>query len=177
MSMKQGLLKVGVSAGPLPTRAQHSPKYPRPCWHSLKEGCLRRQAINLTPPKRVKAWGEKNPWQDTPGQIRAAAHTANWSVSHQGFCRLNGSRPSQSGPCRPLLVNKILDWVNNALVSLLKDISTFVDYVHKAIFVEEKEWYYLIHRWRDKRVHAFPKGISLKVNAIAWLEFKLTNYT
>ena len=29
---------------------------------------------------------------------------------------------------------------------------------------------------RDKGVHAFPKGISLKVNVIAWLEFELTYY-
>ena len=28
----------------------------------------------------------------------------------------------------------------------------------------------------DKRVHFFPKGISLKVNVIAWLEFELTHY-
>ena len=26
---------------------------------------------------------------------------------------------------------------------------------------------------RDKGVHAFPKDISLKLNVIAWLEFKL----
>ena len=28
----------------------------------------------------------------------------------------------------------------------------------------------------DKAVHAFPKGISLKVNIIAQLEFELTHY-
>ena len=28
----------------------------------------------------------------------------------------------------------------------------------------------------DKRVHAFPKGISLKVNVIAWLEFEITYF-
>ena len=29
-----------------------------PCRHSLKKGRLRRQAINLTPPRRVKACGD-----------------------------------------------------------------------------------------------------------------------
>ena len=28
----------------------------------------------------------------------------------------------------------------------------------------------------NERVHAFPKGISPKVNVIAWLEFELTHY-
>ena len=34
----------------------------------------------------------------------------------------------------------------------------------------------LNHRWRDEGVHTFPKGISLKIKAIAQLEFKFTNY-
>ena len=33
-------------------------KYIRPRRHFPKEGRLRRQAINLTPPKRVKVWGD-----------------------------------------------------------------------------------------------------------------------
>ena len=33
---------------------------------------------------------------------------------------------------------------------------------------------YLTNNCKDKGVHAFPKGISLKVNKIVWLEFKLT---
>ena len=37
---------------------RQSPKYLGPCRHSSKEGRLRRQAINVTPPKRVKAWGD-----------------------------------------------------------------------------------------------------------------------
>ena len=28
----------------------------------------------------------------------------------------------------------------------------------------------------DKRVHAFPKSTSLKVNIIAWLKFELTYF-
>ena len=38
----------------------------------------------------------------------------------------------------------------------------------KAILVEEQLWYY-----GDKRIHAFTKGISPKVNAIARLQFDL----
>ena len=46
----------------------------------------------------------------------------------------------------------------------------------KAISVEEQKWYQLIHRWGDKGFHIFPKGMSLKVNVIARLEFELANY-
>ena len=46
----------------------------------------------------------------------------------------------------------------------------------KAILVEEQKWYYLIHSWRNKRVHAFPKGISLKVNVVVQQELELTYY-
>ena len=35
------------------------------------------------------------------------------------------------------------------------------------------KWYYLTYSKEDKEVHTFPKGISTKVNVIAWLEFKL----
>ena len=40
--------------------------------------------------------------------------------------------------------------------------------------VVEQKWYYLTHSWEDKGVHAFPKGIGPKVNALARLEFELT---
>ena len=43
----------------------------------------------------------------------------------------------------------------------------------KAILVEQHQRYYLTDNWRDKRVHAFPKSISPKVNVIARLEFEL----
>ena len=32
------------------------------------------------------------------------------------------------------------------------------------------------HRCEDKEVHTFPKGICLKVNVIAWLEFEFMYY-
>ena len=36
--------------------------------------------------------------------------------------------------------------------------------------------HYLIYSLKDKGVHTFPKGISLKVKAIVWLEFELAYY-
>ena len=42
--------------------------------------------------------------------------------------------------------------------------------------MEEQQWFYLSHSWRDKGVYAFPKSISPKVNVIAWLELELTYY-
>ena len=30
------------------------------------------------------------------------------------------------------------------------------------MFVEEQQWYYLTQSWRDKGVHAFPKGLVRK---------------
>ena len=44
----------------------------------------------------------------------------------------------------------------------------------KAILQEEQ--YYLTHRWEDKGVHTFPKGICPKVNIIAQLENELAYY-
>ena len=35
---------------------------------------------------------------------------------------------------------------------------------------------FITNRWWNKGVHAFPKGISLKVNVIVWLELKLAYY-
>ena len=46
----------------------------------------------------------------------------------------------------------------------------------KAILLEEQQWCYLTHSWEDKGVHTFPKGICLKVNVIARLEYELTYY-
>ena len=46
----------------------------------------------------------------------------------------------------------------------------------KANLLEEQLWYYLTHSWEDKEVPTFPKGICLKVNVIARLEFKLAYY-
>ena len=38
--------------------------------------------------------------------------------------------------------------------------------------MEEQQWYYLTHSWRNKKVHTFPGGISPKVNLMTWLEFE-----
>ena len=57
-------------------------------------------------------------------------------------------------------------------VFLSNGISTFVDYsLPKAILIEGQKWYSSSHRWGD----IFPHGISLKVNVIAQMEFRL-NY-
>ena len=89
MSMAQGFFMVGPGAGPQLTRARHFEKYLRPCRHSPKEGCLRRQAINLTPPKKVKAWGTA-PWgqrdlqcRGTPDLNHAVDTTTGRSVTQQ----------------------------------------------------------------------------------------------
>ena len=39
-----------------------------------------------------------------------------------------------------------------------------------------QQWYYLTHCWEDKWVHTFRKGICLRVNVIARLEFELVYY-
>ena len=51
----QGLFKVGLDAGSQPTCIWHSQKYLGLHRHSPKAGCLRHQAINVTPTRRVKA--------------------------------------------------------------------------------------------------------------------------
>ena len=43
----------------------------------------------------------------------------------------------------------------------------------KPNFVVEQQWYYLTHSWEYKKVHAFPRDISPRVNVIARLEFEL----
>ena len=63
------------------------------------------------------------------------------------------------------------------LVALFNGISILCGLFNaRAIPVEEQYLYYSSHSWRDKGVHTFFKGISLKVNAQLWLEFKLTYY-
>ena len=70
------------------------------------------------------------------------------------------------------LVNMI--WLTKwpDLVSLFNGISTFVGY----LMPKGHSWYYLTHSWEHKRVHTFPKSISLKVGIIVWLEFELAHY-
>ena len=49
----------------------------------------------------------------------------------------------------------------------------------KAIFGEEKQWYYLTpaHNWRGGNwIHTFPKSISPKTNVMARLEFELAYF-
>ena len=46
----------------------------------------------------------------------------------------------------------------------------------KAILIEEQWCYYLIHSWRDNRVHNVSKDINLNMNIAARMEFKLIHY-
>ena len=46
----------------------------------------------------------------------------------------------------------------------------------KSILVEEQQRYYLTYNKLDKRVHTFSKGINLKVNVTARMEFELIYY-
>ena len=46
----------------------------------------------------------------------------------------------------------------------------------KVICGEEQQWYYLIHIWEDKGVHAILMAINLKMNGIGWVEFELAYY-
>ena len=46
----------------------------------------------------------------------------------------------------------------------------------KAVLLVEQLWYYLTYSWDDRGVHTFPKGICLKVNVLARLEYELAYY-
>ena len=71
------------------------------------------------------------------------------------------------------LQGRFLLFFNEWLIHLLglfnaKSISFF--------FFEGQQWYYLTHRWENKGVHTFTKGICPKMNVIARLEFELAYY-
>ena len=83
MSMALGFLKVGPGAGPQLTCTNI---FKNTSGHSSKEG---RQAINLTPSKRIKAWGTAS-WgqrdlqrRGTPDRKRAVDTTAGRSATQQ----------------------------------------------------------------------------------------------
>ena len=55
---------------------------------------------------------------------------------------------------------------------LFNGISTFVGYsMPKPSFKKKQQWCYLTYSWKDEWVHAFSKGICLKVNIIILLWF------
>ena len=60
-NVAQGLFFGGPGRKAEPKRARRLQKCLGPRWHSPKEVRLRRQATNLTPPKRVKGWGSRMP--------------------------------------------------------------------------------------------------------------------
>ena len=57
-------------------------------------------------------------------------------------------------------------------VHLFNVIPTFLGLFNAKYILPEEQLYYLTHSWEDKGVHTFPKGICLKMNVIAWLEFE-----
>ena len=72
----KAFFKMGPDTGLLPIRARHYPKFPGPRRHSPKKRRPRHQAINLTPPRRVKAWWRRPPeacpvtWHTRPDPCR-----------------------------------------------------------------------------------------------------------
>ena len=77
MSTAQVYFKVVAGAGTQSTRVRYLEKYLEPCRPPpAKEWCLWRQAINLTPPKRLKAWRTA---PEARGITSAAAHPTGTS--------------------------------------------------------------------------------------------------
>ena len=61
------------------------------------------------------------------------------------------------------------------LVSLFNGISTFESYLIQKLYLQiNSSSTIYTHSWGNKSVHAFPKGISLKVNVIVQLKFECT---
>ena len=56
---KHGLLKGGSESRAQPRYALWLQICFGPRWHSPKKECLRRQVINLTPPRRVRTWSSR----------------------------------------------------------------------------------------------------------------------
>ena len=50
--------------------------------------------------------------------------------------------------------------------------------MQKPVFIKSEQLYNLTSSLMgvNKRVHAFPKSIALKVNVITWLEFELADF-
>ena len=62
------------------------------------------------------------------------------------------------------------DCVLSFLFFILRNINLQGLFIAKGILVKEQQWFNLTHSWENKRVHTFSRGISSKVNAVAWLE-------
>ena len=85
--------KVGPGSEPELTRARRLQKCLGPRRHSPKEGHLRRPAINLTPPKRVKVWGDgslkleeiNHPTRMPDSQLKKPLHEAGVNQASQLF--------------------------------------------------------------------------------------------
>ena len=79
--------KVGPGAGPLAYMCLAVPKIPQALLAFPKEGRLKQQAINLTPPKRVKAWGDGPLRPEGSPVVRHTqpepCHSQTWSAEVQ----------------------------------------------------------------------------------------------
>ena len=70
----------GPGSGPYPRRVRRLQKYLGPRRHSAKKRGRRRQSINLTPPRRVKAWGD-GPLRLKELTVRHGCQTVRWKTS------------------------------------------------------------------------------------------------
>ena len=81
----KSFFKVGPGAGSELTRARRLQKCHGPRRHSPKEGRLRRQAINLAPPMRVKDW------EDSPLRLEEINHPTRMPDSQlKSLCTKQG---------------------------------------------------------------------------------------
>ena len=69
-------------------------------------------------------------------------------------------KPNQSNP----------SYEHAGLVSLFNSKDGF------GILVEEQQWCYVTHNWKNKGFYTFLKGISPKANVIMQLELKFAYY-
>ena len=69
--------------------------------------------------------------------------------------------------------NKLPRWGKKSAIKLILRLRSLI---YKRIPNKNKQWCYLTHSWEGKEVHAFPKGICLKVNVRARLVFELDYY-
>ena len=67
-------------------------------------------------------------------------------------------------------------FIGNQFIMHHLGISIFVNYLMPKPSLYKNKLPSLTHSWRNKEVHAFPKGISQKVNVIARLVFEFAYF-
>ena len=91
----------GSGAGPKSTCGRRFQKCLGPRRHSPKKGRLRRQAINLTTPRRVKAWG------DGPLRLEDVSQGTPWPTDRPPP-QPEHTRPD---PCLPNTADRSVKWL------------------------------------------------------------------